>query len=126
MTPADGNIVFITLNEFNRNDVDLELLRVQYRRKQGDGAWINIANVPRAELDNDVFKIVQWNTEGFQDGEYEIRAISQCFRRTKCRYFNGYLRPDRDAQRPKSSGTPEPADGVLAAGDNKYHIYSNT
>ena len=79
MTPSDGNIVFITLNEFNRYDTDLELLRVQYRRKQGDGAWINIADVPRADLDNDIFKIVQWNTEGFQDGEYEIRAISQCF-----------------------------------------------
>ncbi|MFN7831645.1 MAG: Ig-like domain-containing protein, partial [Bacteroidota bacterium] len=116
MTPSDGNIVFITLNEFNRNDADLELLRVQYRRKQGDGAWINIADVPRADLDNDIFKIVQWNTEGFQDGEYEIRAISQCFGGQNAgisTVISGRI--ERTA--PEILGTPEPADGVLAAGD---------
>ncbi|MEO0006777.1 MAG: hypothetical protein RJA20_973, partial [Bacteroidota bacterium] len=78
LTPNDGNIVFITLNEFNRYDSDLELIRVQQRRKNGDGAWINITEVPKAQLDNDVFKIVQWDTEGYQDGEYEIRAVTQC------------------------------------------------
>ncbi|NBO94194.1 MAG: hypothetical protein EBV06_18070, partial [Planctomycetia bacterium] len=35
MTPAAGNIMFITLNQFQRNDADLELIRVQYRRKNG-------------------------------------------------------------------------------------------
>jgi hypothetical protein len=79
LTPADGNILFITLNEYDRYDADLELIRVQYRRKNGDGAWINIAEVPKAQLDNDVFKIVQWNTQGLKDGEFEIRAVTQCF-----------------------------------------------
>ncbi|MEY3367891.1 MAG: hypothetical protein RI973_1046, partial [Bacteroidota bacterium] len=78
MTPADGNIQFITLNEFNRYDTDLELIRVQYRRKQGDGAWINITEVLKADLTSDVFHIVPWNTLGLQDGEYEIRAVTQC------------------------------------------------
>jgi hypothetical protein len=78
LTPNSGDTMLITLNEFKRNDPDLELIRVQYRRKQGDGAWINIAEVLKADLDNDVFKIVKWRTTGLKDGEYEIRAITQC------------------------------------------------
>ncbi|MFN5236832.1 MAG: LamG-like jellyroll fold domain-containing protein, partial [Bacteroidota bacterium] len=117
MTPADGNIVFITLNEFNRNDADLELIRVQYRRKNGDGAWINITEVPKAQLDNDVFKIVQWNTEGYQDGEYEMRAVTQCFGGQNAGISTVITgRIERTA--PEIFGTPEPADGVLNAGDD--------
>jgi hypothetical protein len=78
LTPASGDTMLITLIKFNRYDTELETIRVQYRRKQGDGAWINIAQVPKSELDNDVFKIVKWVTTGLKDGEYEIRAVTEC------------------------------------------------
>jgi hypothetical protein len=116
LTPGAGNTLFITLNEYNRYDADLELIRVQYRRKQGDGAWINIVDVPKAQLTNDVFKIVQWNTQGLQDGEYEIRAVTQCFGAQNpgiSTIISGRI----ERTPPEIVGTPEPADGVLSSGD---------
>jgi len=116
LTPASGDTMLITLNKFDRYDPDLEMIRVQYRRKQGDGAWINIAQVPKSELDNDVFKIIKWGTTGLKDGEYEIRAVTQCV---------GGLNPGSstvitgriERVAPELFGTPEPADGILSAGD---------
>ena len=115
-TPADGDIMFITLNEFQRNDPDLDLIRVQYRLKQGDGAWINIVEVPKAQLDNDVFKIVQWNTAALRDGEYEIRAVSECIGGQNAGISHVILgRFERES--PALFGMPQPADGVLSRGD---------
>ena len=116
LTPNSGDTMLITLNEFNRNDVDLELIRVQYRRKQGDGAWINIAEVLKAALDNDVFKIVKWGTAGLKDGEYEIRALTQCIGGLNAGISTVILgRFERQA--PEVFGTPEPIDGVFSIGD---------
>ena len=116
LTPNSGDTMLITLNKFNRNDVDLELIRVQYRRKQGDGAWINIAEVLKAALDNDVFKIVKWGTAGFKDGEYEIRALTQCIGGLNAGISTVILgRFERQA--PEVFGTPEPIDGVFSIGD---------
>ncbi len=113
---ADGQFMFITLNEFNRNDPDLVLIRVQYRRKFGDGAWINIVEVPKASLTSDVFHIIQWNTAALQDGEYEIRAVTECVGGLNAgisHVISG--RFEREA--PNILGTPEPADGVYSQGD---------
>lgn len=115
-TPADGNIMFITLNEFDRHDPDLDLIRVQYRRKQGDGAWINIVEVPKDQLDSDVFKIVEWNTFGLQDGEYEIRAVSECIGGQNAG-ISHVISGRFERHPPVILGTPQPADGVLSAGD---------
>jgi len=116
LTPASGDTMLVTLNKFDRNDPDLEMIRVQYRRKQGDGAWINIAEIPKAELDNDVFKMVKWATTGLKDGEYEIRAVTQCI---------GGLNPGIstvisgriERQAPELFGNPEPSDGILSSGE---------
>lgn len=116
MTPAQGNTMFITLNSFDRTDPDLELIRVQYRRSQGDGAWINIVEVPKAQLDNPVFKIVEWNTAGLQDGLYEIRAVTQCFGSQNAG-ISHVIAGKFERQPPEIFGTPEPADGVLSLGD---------
>jgi hypothetical protein len=116
LTPENGSTMFITLNEFNRDDADLELIRVQYRRTQGDGAWINIVDVPKNELNNDVFKIVEWNTGGLKDGAYEIRAITQCVGGQDAGISHVMKgRIERDP--PDLFGTPQPSDGVLALGD---------
>jgi hypothetical protein len=116
VTPAAGDTLFITLNKFNRNDTDLELIRVQYRRKQGDGAWINIAEIPKAALDNDVFKIVPWVTTGLKDGEYEIRAVTQCTGGQNAG-ISTVISGRFEREPPEIFGTPEPADGVLSIGD---------
>jgi hypothetical protein len=115
-TIADGDSIFITLNDFNRADTDLELIRVQFRRKNGDGAWINIIEVPKAQLDNDVFKIIKWGTQDLADGEYEIRAVTQCFGGQNAG-ISHVISGRFERQSPALFGTPEPADGVLGRGD---------
>ena len=112
----DGDSLYITLNKFNRYDADLELVRVQYRRKNGDGSWINIIEVPKAQLDNDVFKIIKWGTQDLQDGEYEIRAVTQCFGGQNSG-ISHVIQGRFEREAPALFGTPEPADGVLSRGD---------
>jgi hypothetical protein len=115
-TLGDGDFMFITLNEFNRYDADLNLIRVQYRLKQGDGAWINIAEVLKSQLDNDVFKIVPWNTAALRDGEYEIRAVTECVGGQNAG-ISHVIQGRFEREAPALFGTPEPADGVLGRGD---------
>jgi hypothetical protein len=79
--------------QYDKNDSDLELMRVQYRRSQGDGAWINIAEIPKADL-GPVFTIVPWNTQGLQDGLYEIRTISPVLRGPEPGYIQSGKRKD--------------------------------
>lgn len=114
-TVGAGPNMLVTLGGYDVDDDDLELVRVQYRRTQGDGAWINIAEVMKADL-GPVFEIVTWETATLQDGEFEIRAVAQCF---------GGLNPGIskvvkgkiEREPPEIFGTPEPADGVYSAGD---------
>ncbi len=114
---ASGTFMNITINDYNKADPDLELVRVQYRRSQGDGAWINIAEVPKADL-GAVFEIVQWNLPtSFKDGFYEIRAVTQCFSGALNPGISKVVKGKIERTPPEIFGTPEPADGVLSAAD---------
>ncbi|MCF8247141.1 MAG: T9SS type A sorting domain-containing protein [Saprospiraceae bacterium] len=116
LTPAGGNILNITTNSYDISDPDLELIRVQYRRTQGDGAWINIAEIQKADL-GPVFTITGWDTQGLQDGLYEIRAVTQCFSGALNPGISHVIKGKIERTAPEIFGTPEPADGVLNAGD---------
>ncbi|MES2519116.1 MAG: right-handed parallel beta-helix repeat-containing protein [Bacteroidota bacterium] len=116
VTPASNNVVNITLNEYDNTDADLELIRVQYRRIGGDGAWINITDVLKADLGS-VFKIVQWNTGLLKDGEYEIRAITQCVNTSLAAGVSTIVKGSIQRLPPELVGKPEPADGVWDPGD---------
>ncbi|MCB0520558.1 MAG: T9SS type A sorting domain-containing protein [Lewinellaceae bacterium] len=115
LTPAMGVNLNTTLAMYDKNDPDLELVRVQYRRTNGDGAWINIAEILKADL-GPVFTNVGWNTTGLQDGLYEIRAITQCFG-AQNPGISHIIHGKIERTPPVVLGIPEPADGVLSAGD---------
>jgi hypothetical protein len=115
LTPESGNILNITTNGYDTSDPDLELIRVQYRRSQGDGAWINIAELEKEEL-GDVFTIVPWNTQGLQDGLYEVRAVTQCFG-AQNPGISKVVKGKIERTPPRLFGLPQPADGVLSPGD---------
>ncbi|MCC6463071.1 MAG: Ig-like domain-containing protein [Saprospiraceae bacterium] len=114
-TPDGGDELQVTLNSYNEADADLKQIRLQYRRTQGDGSWINIAEVPKADL-GPVFKIVPWNNAGLQDGLYEIRAVTQCFGSLPAG-ISHVIKGKIERRPPELLGTPEPADGVLSPGD---------
>jgi hypothetical protein len=115
VTPASGNLLSIVLNDYDVDDPDLELIRVQYRRTQGSGAWINIAELAKSEL-GDVFTIVNWDNQGLSDGFYEIRAITQCFGGQNPG-ISTVIKGKIERTAPELFGLPEPADGVLSAQD---------
>ncbi len=125
VTPDDGNILFITLNEYIYNDPDLDIVRVQYRRTGGDGSWINIAELPAAEFANSpVFKIVQWDMSELSDGAYEIRAVTQCFDVSLNPGISTVIKGRKETQPPQLFGTPQPGDGVLNPGDDISIMFS--
>ena len=115
-TPDLGNNLVINLNDYNNTDPDLELIRVQYRRTGGDGAWINITEVPKSELNNPLFYNVTWDMSPLADGPYEIRALAICFSGLNPGISN-IVQGRKETSPPEIFGTPEPADGILSPGD---------
>lgn len=116
MTPASGNLLNITLNGYDTEDPDLELIRVQFRRSQGDGSWINIAEIPVDQL-GDVFTLQAWDISSLKDGLYEIRAVTQCYSGALNPGISAVIKGKIERTAPEIFGTPQPADGVLSQGD---------
>ena len=116
ITPSDGNVFFLTLNSYNKADTDLDSIRVQYRKKSGDGAWINIKEIPKSDL-GAVFEMVEWDTEDLEDALYEVRAITQCASLALTPGVSSIIPIRIERNGPELLGTPQPADGVLIPGD---------
>jgi hypothetical protein len=118
MTPAGGDNMFITLNEYIYDDPDLKEIRVQYRVTGGDGSWINIVTLPKSEFaNNPLFKIVTWDMAELADGPYEIRAISFCNDVSLAPGTSAVIKGRKETKPPKVFGIPQPADGLLNPGD---------
>ncbi|MEQ8707191.1 MAG: LamG-like jellyroll fold domain-containing protein [Phaeodactylibacter sp.] len=120
VTPGNENL-FVTLSEYDNEDADLDIVRLQYRPIPGDGSWINILELPADSFANDpVFKIVQWDMMELKDGAYELRAIADC-----AGTIGGDLSPGisevirvvKETEAPELFGAPQPADGILGRGD---------
>lgn len=115
-TPNMGDNLTISLNSFINDDPDLELIRVQWRRTGGDGAWVNIIDIPKAELTNPVSKNITWDMSELADGPYEIRAVTQCFSGLNPG-ISEVIKGRKETKPPKIFGKPQPSDGVLSPGD---------
>ena len=110
-----GNNRNITIFDYDKNGTDLELIRVQYRRTQGDGLWINIEEIPKANLGT-ITTNVNWDTNGLPDGLYEIRAVTQCTGGLNSG-ISHVIKGKIERTAPELFGTPQPSDGVLSTGD---------
>lgn len=122
--PVMGDVLNINLNNYINDDPDLELLRVQYRRTGGDGAWINIADVLKSELaSSPVFKNVAWDMAELADGPYEIRALAICTSGLNAG-VSKVIQGRKETKPPEVFGFPEPADGILSLGDEISITYS--
>jgi hypothetical protein len=117
--PSSGGdeSLFVTLNNYLAQDPALELIRVQYRRTGGDGAWINIEEIPKEALSNPLFHIVTWDMSSLSDGPYEIRAVTQCFDVTLAPGISEVVRGRKETQPPVVFGIPQPSNGILNRGD---------
>jgi len=116
LTPSSGDKLNITLVDYNIKDIDLDLIRLQYRPIGGDGSWINIKDVKKANLGN-TFTIEQWNTSNVKDGLYEIRAVAECNNPSLASGISTILKGEIARTPPIIVGIPEPGDGTWDPGD---------
>ncbi len=103
------------LNNYDEMDPELVEIRTQYRLVGGSGIWINIDTIPKAQLGPaDTYS--DWFVNNLSDGNYDIRAVSFCsggLPSGSSDFITGRL----ERHPPELLGSPEPADGVLAPGD---------
>ncbi len=118
VVPEDGDTMNITLNAYDLEDTDLELLRLQYRKVGGNGAWINIAEIIKDSL-GPLFEMVPWDMSALSDGAFEIRALSSCSGGLPSGYSD-VVTGRLEREPPQLLGTPSPSDGVLHAADQIY------
>lgn len=137
-----GTIRRITASGYDTNVPDFQLVRLQYRRTNGDGAWINMpvaeggffeAYNPnwagfngrgREDIGSDTillepsFTQFLWETNGLGDGDYEIHAVAVCTGdATDKPGFSEIIKGRIDRQPPSLIGRPQPSDGVYHVGD---------
>ena len=119
VTPDQNNQLAINLVEYDWDDPNLDVFRVQYRRTGGDGAWINIEEIPASDLsiNDEVYRLVTWNMADLEDGPYEIRAVAECTDRSLNPGISRTIKGRKETRPPTMFGNPEPADGVLSPGD---------
>ncbi len=131
ITSGSDDIMRITVSGYSKSVDEFDKVRVQYRRSDGDGAWINIvppvdpfinATQPGAEIEKsdlgNIFTQFYWNTLGLSDGPYEIRAVAVCSGDASDKPgYSQVIKGRIERQPPSLIGTPEPSDGVYNVGD---------
>ncbi|MCF7841198.1 MAG: T9SS type A sorting domain-containing protein, partial [Candidatus Marinimicrobia bacterium] len=114
---ADSNEVNFTFSGYDSTDTELEYLVLEYTRA-GENNWIEIDS-SRFTRDTVVtagqdFLVATWEVSNLDDGNYNLRAKSQCRLREG---YSDILAGTIDRTRPEMLGVAEPADGVLNMND---------
>jgi hypothetical protein len=124
----------ITVSGYDLSSTDFQLLRLQYRRSDGNGAWINIVDTferynpnwsgfaalpnPKPPILNADFTQFIWETAGLSDGNYEIHAWAVCSGDASDKPgFSEIIKGRIDREPPSLIGRPQPSDGVYHVGD---------
>ncbi|MBK9981979.1 MAG: T9SS type A sorting domain-containing protein [Saprospiraceae bacterium] len=134
LTPGPDDERRITVSGYDTTETDFQLIRVQYRRSDGDGAWINLPGIhdrynpmwsgyaalpdPKPPVLQPNFTQFFWETTGLSDGPYEIRAVSICSGDASDRPgYSQIIKGRIDREPPSLVGVPQPSDGVYQVGD---------
>lgn len=132
LTSGPDDVMRITVSGYDTTNTDFSLIRVQYRRTDGDGAWINITplserynpnwygigSVSAPELLQPGFTQFYWNTTGLADGPYEVRAVAVCTGNSADKPgYSDVIKGRIEREPPSLVGVPQPSDGVYNVGD---------
>ncbi|MDQ3017787.1 MAG: hypothetical protein M3R25_13835, partial [Bacteroidota bacterium] len=134
LTPGSDDERRITVSGYDTTETSFKLIRVQYRRSNGDGAWINIPGIsdrynpnwidfdalpdPKPPVLQPDFTQFFWQTTGLSDGPYEIRAVAVCSGDATDRPgYSQVIKGRIDREPPSLVGVPQPSDGVFQVGD---------
>lgn len=135
MNTQTGTSLKLTFNNFDRNYNNLKAFRLQYK-KQGSTDWTNLKEyVLNAKDTTDLIKLLPAGAnidytlkmDQFTDGDYLFRVLSVATYGTGEVYRSSEeLALTKDMQRPRPLGQPEPADGILSAGDELSVTFNET
>ncbi len=133
-----GTLRRITVSGYDLSSPDFQLIRLQYRPTNGNGAWINLnapnniyeaynpnwsgfsslPNSPDTLLLQPDFTQFMWDTDMIEDGDYEIHAWAVCQGDASgMPGFSEVIKGKIDRQPPSLVGLPQPSDGVYHVGD---------
>ncbi|RMH74344.1 MAG: LamG domain-containing protein, partial [Gemmatimonadetes bacterium] len=132
ITPDDNNQLNVTITGYNTDEPNFRALRLQYRprvvignsiirsnREESGlrtGEWILATEpIPKDSLHFD-YVIVPWDVSLLDDGEYEIRVVSECTGDDPSG-VSGIVPGTIQRRPPGLLGEPEPVDGVLSEND---------
>ena len=131
LTQGPDDVMRITVSGYDKSHDEFDRIRLQYRRSDGDGAWINIvppddplitaiqpgAEIIKSNLGN-VFTQFYWETTGLSDGPFEIRAIALCTGNANDKPgYSQVIKGRIEREPPSLVGVPQPSDGVYHVGD---------
>ncbi len=144
-SPPTSSVRDIVITNYNTADTNFQAVRMQYRRREGDGIWTNIIS-PNTGASNpherwnpgcpeyvnwhilhpasarpDTLRALstafKWETASLADGDYELRAISVCTGNATGMEGSSYYIPVRIEREPPKIVNWEPFDGVFDLGD---------
>ncbi len=122
-----GTNLKLTFNNFDRNYHNQKAFRLQYK-KQGNTDWTLLREYVLDEKNltenNELLPATGANIDymldmnQFTDGDYQFRVLSVAtYGNDEVSRSSEELALTKDMQRPRPLGQPEPADGILSAGD---------
>lgn len=115
VNPAINNQLSITVDEYNKDDADLEKISMFYR-PDGAASWIKFDEVLKNDL-GELFETVTWNTSLLKDGIYDIKAVTQCTDVSLNPGESTVIRGKLERNPPEVVGVPQPADGIWNPGN---------
>lgn len=124
-------------------DPKFEYMILQYRLANGDGTWNAFPGIskkynpkwehrgtlvgPYDTLSHKNYDFFDWNTTGFADGEYEIRAVTHCSGDAEDKPgYSEIIKGKIDRTPPALVGVPQPSDGVYHVGDEISFTFNQT
>ncbi|MEL6844962.1 MAG: hypothetical protein AAFP02_17270, partial [Bacteroidota bacterium] len=116
--PSFNDRMSINLNGYDLDHSQLEMVRVQYRPSNGNGAWINVAEVPKDSL-GELYEVVVWDVSALSDGPFELRAVTQCSGGLPSG-ISDIVSGRLEREPPALLGSPSPSNGILHAADQIY------
>ena len=135
MNTQTGTSLKLTFNNFDRNYNNLKAFRLQYK-KQGSTDWTllreYVLNEGNLTANNELLPAgasidYTLKMNQFTDGDYLFRVLSVATYGTGEVYRSSEeLALTKDMQRPRPLGQPEPADGILSAGDELSVTFNET
>ena len=135
MNTQTGSDLKLTFNNFDRNYKNLKAFRLQYK-KQGSTDWTLLREYVLKEANKtesnellpegaSIDYVLDMNQ--FTDGDYLFRVLSVATYGTGEVYRSSEEQAlVKDMQRPRPLGQPEPADGILSAGDELSVTFNET